>query len=57
LKEKLSQLKTKEGFYHKPMLRDQISYLYSMLCGADQMPGKDAYDRFEVLKSNWQSIK
>ncbi len=57
LKEKLSQLKTKEGFYHKPMLRDQISYLYSMLRGADQMPGKDAYDRFEVLKSNWQSIK
>ena len=32
------------------MLIDQISYLREMLNTADQLPGKDAYDRFNSLK-------
>lgn len=40
-----------EGHYQKPVLVDQINYLGSMLDRADQLPGKDAYQRYEVLKS------
>jgi hypothetical protein len=32
------------------MLIDQISYLREMLNTADQLPGKDAFDRFKSLK-------
>ena len=56
LKSKLQALKTKSGFYHKPMLRDQISYLYNMLRGTDQMPGNDAYDRYDELKKTWEEL-
>lgn len=45
----ISQLKTKEGIYELPRLVDQISYLYNMLGDADQVPGKDAYERYEEL--------
>lgn len=48
--EALEKLKTQEGIYMQPMISDQVSYLYSMLNRADQVPGKDAYDRFEELK-------
>ncbi len=58
LKERLSNLQqlkdaliTKEGRYMRPMIVAQISYLSSMIDGADQMPGKDAFDRFEELKT------
>jgi photosystem II stability/assembly factor-like uncharacterized protein len=37
--------------YGQPMLLDQIAYLREMLQVADQLPGKDAYDRFKDLKS------
>jgi photosystem II stability/assembly factor-like uncharacterized protein len=51
---KLNKLKnaliTKEGRYTQPMIVDQIRYLGSMLGRADQMPGKDAYDRYKELK-------
>lgn len=43
-------LVTKEGTYQKPMLKDQINYLYYILTAADQLPGKDAYDRYDELK-------
>jgi hypothetical protein len=36
--------------YSQPMIIDQISYLREMLNTADQLPGKDAYDRFKSLK-------
>lgn len=57
LKEKLGLLKTKEGTYMKPMLLDQISYLYSILNKADQPPGKDTYERYEALETLFDEIK
>ena len=50
LKETLAMLQTEEGIYMKPMLIAQISYLYNMFNRADQVPGKDAYERYEELK-------
>jgi len=52
----LEKLKTKEGIYMQPMLADQISYLHSMLNRADQIPGKDAYDRFEELSKMFEKV-
>jgi hypothetical protein len=47
----LAQLKTEEGIYQQPMLVAQWRYLYSMINQADQVPGKDAYERYEELTS------
>ena len=45
-----SQLVTRDDIrYPRPMLSDQVMYLYSMLSRADQKPGKDAYERYEEL--------
>ncbi|MBT29238.1 MAG: hypothetical protein CMO01_06210 [Thalassobius sp.] len=52
-----SQLTTVSGRYETPMLSDQTSYLYSMLERADQKPGKDAYDRYEELKKEYEALK
>jgi hypothetical protein len=41
---------SKSVAYSQPMLIDQISYLREMLNTADQLPGKDAFDRFKSLK-------
>ncbi len=57
LKKILAEIVTKDGIYEKPMLKDQLSYLYFMLNGATQAPGKDAYDRLEELKQWWERIK
>ncbi|HKK27852.1 MAG TPA: hypothetical protein VKB18_07200 [Gemmatimonadota bacterium] len=35
--------------YPRPMLLDQVDYLYGMTTSADQRPGRDAYDRLETL--------
>ena len=51
------ELNTKEGTYMQPMLIDQIRYLQSMLSRADQKPGKDAYDRLEELKIEFNLLK
>lgn len=53
----LDKLKTKEGIYMQPMIVAQISYLYSMLNRADQVPGKDAYDRYGELKGQLEEVK
>jgi hypothetical protein len=53
----LDQLQTADGTYMKPMLIAQIGYLASMLKQADQMPGKDAYLRFENLAKELEMIK
>ena len=45
----LEDLKTADIIYPQPMLTGQISYLYNMINKADQAPGKEAEDRFEVL--------
>ncbi|UZR97844.1 WD40/YVTN/BNR-like repeat-containing protein [Chondrinema litorale] len=52
-----SQLTTVSGRYETPMLSDQTSYLYNMLERADQKPGKDAYDRYEELKKEYEALK
>lgn len=57
LKTLKAEITTAEGRYPTPMLIDQISYLYSMLDQADQLPGKDAYDRFEELKGKLVNLK
>ena len=49
-------LNTEDGRYMKPMLIDQLRYLGSMIDRADQMPGKDAFDRFEELNGILESI-
>lgn len=57
IKHTLSKLETAKGIYMKPMLVAQINYLYYMLNRADQIPGKDAYDRLKELKSVYSEIK
>ena len=52
-----NQLVTKSGTYMQPMLIDQARYLQSMLGRADQVPGKDAYERFEGLKNSFNNLK
>ena len=45
------QLVTASRRYSRPMLVDQLNYLYSGLTRADQQPGKDAIDRYQELNS------
>ena len=52
-----SELVTAEGRYMTPMIIDQISYLMSMLDRADQLPGQDAYLRFEELAARLNVLK
>jgi hypothetical protein len=52
-----SELVTAEGRYMTPMLIDQIRYLSSMIDRADQIPGEDAYLRFEELKNRFEALK
>ena len=52
-RENLNQLKDalvqSKGRYTQPKLISQISYLYGVINRADQMPGKDAFDRYDEL--------
>ncbi len=52
----LGELKTEDIIYPQPMLTDQIDYLYNMINTADQAPGKEAEDRFEVLATKLLEI-
>ena len=47
---------TAEGRYQKPMLIDQLRYLAAMLDRADQLPGKDAFLRYEQLYHLFKSL-
>jgi hypothetical protein len=40
--------------YSRPMIVDQIEYLYENLDTADQKPGRDAYERYEELLTQLQ---
>jgi hypothetical protein len=40
----------------QPMLIDQIIYLYNMTDKADQIPGKEAEDRYFELKGIFSEI-
>ena len=53
----LSELVTAEGRYQTPKLLDQIRYLASMISSADQLPGQDAYQRYDQLERWYQEIK
>lgn len=44
-------LETAKGTYQKPMLIDQIDYLYGVIRDADQVPGRDVYQRLEALRA------
>ena len=37
--------------YSRPVIIDQLSYLYSSLIRADQQPGQDAFNRYQELNS------
>ena len=52
----LKKLKTADIIYPQPMLTVQISYLYNMINTADQAPGKEAQDRFDVLATGLLEI-
>jgi hypothetical protein len=53
----LKQLKNDEGAYPQQMLVSQISYLWGMISGADQLPGQDAEDRYIQLKLEFTSLE
>ncbi|MBW1297387.1 WD40/YVTN/BNR-like repeat-containing protein [Aquimarina litoralis] len=53
----LKLLKNKEGAYPQQMLVSQISYIYNMVTGADQIIGKDVMDRYKELMFNFTEIK
>jgi hypothetical protein len=49
-------LVTASGPYPTPMLLDQLTYLYGMVTGADQLPGRDSYTRLEELNRRHAEI-
>jgi len=55
--ETLKQLETADIIYPKPMLIDQISYLYNMVNKADQAPGVEAADRYTTLAKELAELK
>ena len=57
MKKVLKALKNEKGAYPQQMLLSQISYLYGMISGADQLPGKEAMDRYEELKNQLNSLQ
>ena len=50
------QLETPEGIYMRSQLIGQINYLLMMINRADQVPGKDAYERFDELKALFKIV-
>lgn len=53
----LKKLKNDEGAYPQQMLVAQISYLYNMISGADQVLGQDAAERFLELQAQFDIIQ
>jgi len=49
-------LLTEGGAYPTPMLQDQAMYLYSLVNGADQRPGRDVAERLAELAARHQAI-
>ena len=56
LNKTLEILETKDGNYMQPMLIDQLKYLYNMISRADQILGKDAYNRYKELSLQLEKI-
>ena len=57
LNEIIRDLVTEDGPYMQPMLIDQLKYLYNMVSRADQILGKDAYNRFDELINQFERLK
>lgn len=58
IEEVLQKIETAEGIYMQPMLEAQVSYLNGTISGgSDQLPGKDAFDRYEELMKQWSAVK
>lgn len=57
LKKALQQLKNEKGAYPQQMLVSQISYIYNMVNGADQIIGKDVVERYQELMTDFTAIK
>ena len=51
-----AKLVTAKGKYPQPMLLSQMQYLYRLVQGADQIPGKDVYERLEELKEQLKEL-
>lgn len=52
-----NEMVTASGTYMQPMLLDQINYLFSMISRTDQRPGRDAWIRYEELKTLTEGIR
>ena len=52
-----SSLKQEKGRYTQPKLISQIRYLYNSFRSADQLPSKDAYERYEELVKELATVK
>jgi photosystem II stability/assembly factor-like uncharacterized protein len=52
-----ARLITAGGVYPQPMLIDQFSNIQRMIGGADQKPGKDAFDRYNDCMQELNAIK
>lgn len=53
----LKLIKNDSGAYPQQMLNSQISYIYNMVNGPDQVIGKDVIDRYEELSKELAKIK
>ena len=53
----LKELKNEKRAYPQQMLVSQISYLYNMVNGPDQVIGKDVLDRYDELSAKFKGIK
>lgn len=51
-----AQLVTPPIRYSKPALQSQIAYLYGMTLDADQRVGRDALDRYAVLRREMSAV-
>jgi hypothetical protein len=52
-----SKLFTEPVRYGKPGLQAHVSYLASLTSGVDQKVGKDAIDRYAVLRKEFEALK
>ena len=53
----LNQVKTADIIYPRPMLTNQVSYLYNMVSNADQAPGIEAADRLAELSAKFAELR
>lgn len=57
INELVASLETRDDIrYPQPMLLDQLQYLYGMVNGADQKPGRDAHRRYTQLRAELDEV-